>query len=711
MYYIKYNEIDLTDLVKVRSVEIPSLPSIEHSSYDVFERHGNIYNGASYNNREINLVLLIYPDRPEGYDPNNPVHVNNMNDTYDMYVNDVKRAFYTKEECRLFCGNEELYMWCVPVGDITITELGVCCAEIEVDLIAYDPYWYSTKTNCVNNYNRNTFQITNNSDLAVYPTLQIGMTKNTTFVQIQNQTNGKTILIGGIPSVEGEVVERNTNILSDPCENTSGWTATASAPIESGRTAGGSITVNNGGWGFVLSRTGGGDTTWKGAACRKQLNQPVKDFKVRVGMTHNSGGTNGDPSRPYENNYEQATSGSKTTYYQVTADSGLILRKEASTSSEKLCTIPYGTKLTGTLSNGWLRTTYSGKTGYCYSQYLKKITSDSTTTTSQCNMVTNKATAIRNTPYKTAKNNGTIPAGTLIRVIFSEKYPAEHENSSLKNIFYKLAKPYNGASGYVLIEDVAKASDYEVDYEEEQRTADDKTGVVELYGFSSNNIQLFKLSMNDKSEYYEHTYPSITKNGKVFLEDSANTPNPKTHTDYNDSGKKVENVLSGKVVNGWQEFNGELYIERINNVWSAYVQNKKNGSVTKEIKSSSVTDTTNGNEQLSYLVMYFGTTQSGSSDGTLEPTNKCSDMSIAHIEVKTGTEIDNRVEYNVIEFGRGDVLTINCSIPSVRLNDVECNELVDIGSSFFELEPGENTIKIASDDTPNIDVLWIDKRL
>ena len=152
MYYIKYNEIDLTDLVKVRSVEIQSLPSIDHSSYDVFERHGTIYNGATYNNRDINLVLLIYPDDPEDY---------------DIYVNDVKRAFYTQEECRLFCGNEELYMWCVPVGDITITELGPYCAEIEVDLIAYDPYWYSINQNIVNNVDQKKFKVTNDSDIAV----------------------------------------------------------------------------------------------------------------------------------------------------------------------------------------------------------------------------------------------------------------------------------------------------------------------------------------------------------------------------------------------------------------------------------------------------------------------------------------------------------------------------------------------------------------
>ena len=418
------------------------------------------------------------------------------------------------------------------------------------------------------------------------------MTKSSTFVQIENQTTQERILIGGIPSVEGTTIEKNTKILADYCESTSGWTTTT-APIEADRSTGGTMTINSGGWGLMLASTGSGDTTWKGSCYKKTLDTPVKDFHVRVCMTHNSTGTNGDPSRPYTNDSSTSssttvTSGTTSLYYLVQPSEGLILRKSASTSSAKLCTIPKGTKLTGTLSNGWLKTTYNGKSGYCYANYVTPITSTNTVTTTtsgvtECNYVTKKSTAIRNTPYKTAKNNKTIPAGTCIRVITSSKYPSEHENKDLKNIFYKLAKPYNGASGYVLIDNLTKASDYTVDYEDTVITADDKTGVVELYGFSSNNVQLFKLSMNDKTEYYEHTYPSITKNGKVFLEDSSTIQKPKTHTDYSDTGKKVENILSGKVKNGWQEFNGELHIERVNNKWYAYAFNKKDGNIIKEI--------------------------------------------------------------------------------------------------------------------------------
>lgn len=54
----------------------------------------------------------------------------------------------------------------------------------------------------------------------------------------------------------------------------------------------------------------------------------------------------------------------------------LLLRSKASTSSQKLATVPGGTELTvlGT-SGGWTKTTYNGHTGYVSTQYLMEKTS------------------------------------------------------------------------------------------------------------------------------------------------------------------------------------------------------------------------------------------------------------------------------------------------------------------------------------------------
>ena len=687
MYYIKYNEIDLTDMVKVREVEIPSLPTIEHSSIDIFERDGGIYNGASYGTREIRLTFIIKPD--------------DKND-YEDYVRDVKRAFYTKEEARLFCGDENLYMWCVPVDEMRIVELGEGCAEAEVNLVSYDPYWYSVDQQGMNNDDKKNFTVDNESDANVYPIIQVGFTKDTTFFQIRNRSTNETILIGGIPEKEKNTIKKNTRVLKDAMETTSGWSNT-SAPIDAGRSTGGTLSVTSDGKGLMCGNFGSASdgAVWHGACYKKSIDTPIKDFKVRIRMKHNSTGVNGDPSHPYQNDTEPPISGSKKTYYKVTARSGLRLRKSASTSSAKLLTIPYGTKLTGTVSKGWLKTTYNGKTGYCYAQYLKNVTSDDTVTSKERNYVTMKSTAIRASASKKATNKKTIPAGKCIRCYYDTKYPTTGKDD-VKGKFYKLAKPYDGTTGYVWIENLVQANEYEVDYDPDIETADDKLGVVELYGFSANNVQLFKLSMVDDNEFYEFTYPLIRKNGEDFLKDKTVAPEPKKVTTYNGDTKKVKAILSGKY-GSWNEFYGELYIERIKNKWYAYVSKIKEGEVVKKIKSKTVTDKDNQDEELSYIVIYFGTT------GNAE---KASGMAITDINVYTATKIEDNKEYNFQELEAGDMLTIDNSVPAVYLNDEERNDLIDVGSSFFPLEPGENYIKIASDDdVPNVDIMWNNKYL
>ena len=687
MYYIKYNEIDLTDMVKVREVEIPSLPSIEHSSIDIFERDGGVYNGASYGTREIKLTFIIKPDN---------------RDDYEQYVQDVKRAFYTKEEARLFCGDENLYIWCVPVDDMVITELGEGCAEGEVNLVSYDPYWYSVDQQAVNNNDKKKFTVENESDTNVYPVIQVGFTRDTTFFQIRNRSTNETVLIGGVPEKQNNTIKKNTRVFKDTMETTSGWTNT-SAPIDAGRSTGGTLSVTSDGKGLMCGNFGSASdgAVWHGACYKKSIDTPVKDFKVRIRMKHNSSGKNGDPSHPYQNETTPPISGSKKTYYKVTAKSGLRLRKSASTSSTKLLTIPYGTKLTGTVSKGWLKTTYNGKTGYCYAEYIKDVTSDSTVTSKERNYVTMKSTAIRATASKKATNKKTIPAGTCIRCKYDTKYPTTGKDD-VKGKFFELAKPYDGTKGYVLIENLVQANEYEVDYEPEIETADDKLGVVELYGFSANNVQLFKLSMVDDNEFYEFTYPLIRKNGEDFLKDKTIAPEPKKVTTYNGDTKRVESILSGKY-GSWNEFYGELYIERIKNRWYAYVQKIKDGQPGKKIKAQPVTDKANQDEELSYIVIYFGTT------GNAE---KASGMAITDINVYTATKIEDNKEYNFQEFEVGDILTIDNSIPAVYLNDEERNDLIDVGSSFFPLEPGDNYIKVASDDdVPNIDILWNNKYL
>ena len=68
MYYLKYNGVDLTQLVKVREVNLPSLPSIEHSEIEMWEMDGNLFSSLSYGNREIEISAIIQPLDPNDLD-------------------------------------------------------------------------------------------------------------------------------------------------------------------------------------------------------------------------------------------------------------------------------------------------------------------------------------------------------------------------------------------------------------------------------------------------------------------------------------------------------------------------------------------------------------------------------------------------------------------------------------------------------------------
>ena len=735
-YYIEYNNIDLTDIVGVRQVEMPGLPSMSHSDINMFERDGNVFNGLSYGNRKINITFLVKSRDPE---------------EYELRLYDAKRAFYTKEEAKLYCGSKDYYMWCVPEGEMTVSELTTGCAECEVTLIAYDPYWYSDTVNVTNNNDKKAFTVKYNGDVPVYPILSVGFGAGTdsnkdgayTFVQIENQANGDRILIGGIPSTEGQVIKAGTKVVSDPMESTGGW---SNHNGFTNRSSGAKFTPTDSECGLICRDFGSTVTgsTWHGACWERTIqsygktNTDVSSFQVRVRMNHNSTGTNNDITYPYENEYKAGdkkttTTTTKTYYYEVTA-SALWLRKGASTSYGKITAMPKGTRLKDEgRKNGWMQTTYNGKTGWCYTSYLKQVVVDNTVSVTtggdpECNYATIKSTAIRATPSKSATNKKTIPAGKCIRINAytehensnsykycslcngkckitnkdDEKY-SEHQNCDK---YYKMAKSYDGQTGYVLEKDLIPAKDYCVEYDYEIDMADDKTGIIEVYGLAADGTQLFRMGMYDDNKYYEFTYPMIYRNNgsglTQFLVDKTTAPNAKTITTYSDSGKKVDKRLSGKY-GDWNEFYGELYIERVKNRWYAYVQKIIDGQIVKEIKSSAVTDNSTNGKNLHKIVIYSGTQDS---------TEDASVMSITHIEVKTAAEIDETVEFTCQEFEAGDIIEIDNSIPEVRLNGRERNDLIDVGSAFFALEPGDNKIKVASDDSlVNVDVIWSDKKL
>ena len=666
---------------------MPSLPTMSHSSIEMFERDGAVYNGMSYDTRSIRITFVIKKDNA---------------DDYETAVRDVKNTFATKEEAPLYLGKEDRYIWCVPIDDLYITEVGTYCATGEVNLIAYDPYWYDNEILSVNSDSK-TITVDVTGDVETPPTIHIGTGSDASFYQIENITTGEKILLGEIPRGTSSATKKKyETILSDNMKSTSGWTQ-SSTNIDGGMATGGTIAVTSGGNGIKCGDFGSASSgsKWHGACYMKNLPKPVKNFKVRIRMDHNSTGTNGDPTvkTPYKNDPEYGNV--PNYYYKTTAE--LNLRKSASLKSKVLLVIPKGTKLEGTASEGFLKTTYKDKTGYCSLSYLKKYKGSSGKTKTQQNFVTTMKTPIRASAKKKSMNKCSIPIGKCIRCIVNPSYV----DKDAKITYYELAKAYKGITGYVAKANLVDASDYQIVYDKETyKTADDKTGICTIFGYSSDGTQLFSLNLIDNNQYYEFTYPLIRKNGEDFLKDVTKAPNPKTTKTYSEQNGKLiatkKYKLSG-AYGEWNDFYGELYIERINNDWYAYVKkmvSNKDFEPTKSISTMTVTDTKNSDKDLNYIVLYIGTTGE---------SNKACGMCIGHVEVKSDVSIEseNPDDTNWQGFEEGDAITIDCGNSTVEVNQIDTPGIIDIASDFFNLVPGENIIKVVTDDAdPSITITY-----
>ena len=253
----------------------------------------------------------------------------------------------------------------------------------------------------------------------------------------------------------------------------------------------------------------------------------------------------------------------------------------------------------------------------------------------------------------------------------------------------------NKIKGYIEKAAIKRAFDMDansVKYEDDPGYADDKLGTVEVYGFNTNGNQLFKLCMFDDNPYFEYTQPQVRIGSRVVLKDTSKTPKPKPKTETSQNQTTTSYYLSGKH-GDWNDFIGWFTLTRkkVGNqyVWDVEVTKEKDGKVVNRQASRNLKYTDLPTDELSYLAIYIGTNAA--------TMNKCSAMCISHIEVqslnpKTSTEQD------VTYFKQGDVLDLDFEHSNCYLNRELRNDLVDIGSTYFSIDPGETEIVVNSDD-------------
>lgn len=676
-YEVTYAGVPLHDYVSIRNVKRTVLPPRENFTKNIPSQHGEFYMGHKYAPREITLECTLKANSREDF-------VDGLNEL--AFILDVNVP------SKMIIGdNPDKYVYAVLDGTVDVEKIRHN-GKMELKFVCYDPYIYAEEEDFFEDEpmknNAKAITIQNGGSTSAYPVLDIGFTKDAHFVQCTDVA-GRTVLVGTPPDVDKTQGTFNPEVLKDHCEVLTNWTSVGNI-IDDG-IVDGDLVVNAGGWGFTCSNFGSSSEGWHGGARRRNLSSEVKDFKVEVKMMHNS---KGDLRKTGAGTTAPSTSGGTTVKYQITADPSLRVRSTRSTSGSVLTKIPKGKIVSvSDIQNNWGKVTYNSKTGYIYMQYTKKVqtSSSSGSSSSSTSYKTTDNLRVRKgrgTKYATLT---TIPKGKTVSV------------SDIKDNWGKVT--YNGKTGYSSMKYMQKVTTKSkistlADEVNDTITAEDRMGKVEVYGFDKNGNKLFKMSLKDTSEWYEHTYPEIQIGSKVELTENSKTPAPKTTKVKDEKNEKktvTKKIDSGKHGN-WNEFEGWFTIERKSNKWKCKIEKiDSSGKVIRKIETSTLSSSSYPTGALANIVVWFGKYKDNIAVDV---------MNVNEIYVTNVGTAPKPTENKPI-FKNGDSLIIDFGDQTSRVlrrgQTISMMQNMDIGSEFFACPTGESQIGVKSDDK-NIDV-------
>lgn len=684
-YYFMYNDNVISDSFLVTSIKRSLLPSKDIQTLEVMSRDGKIFNGSKYAPLEYTIQILVQGETEANL---------------RIQLRALKDLLSSKSIVKM-ATRPDRYGYGIITDEITMdekTNVDVLCT---IKITCYIPYFYSTEECLFTNLKSlKTMQVQNKGGMATKPFVTVGFNTQANFFQLQNVTTNQTLLLGKYPSIEKDTINESNEVLYDTCTTTSNWT-TSTLPIDDNRTVGGTLGVTSQTSGLCIGSlpTSTSTTKWKGVEVRRNLKSAQDEFKMTAEITFKSTGTNGDPT-VIPSDEETGSVGTTSTYYVVNT-STLNVRKLPTTSSQIMGTLNRGYELRGgSLTNGWLafvdtNIDSSGGTLYVSAAYLKAKTETTTVSTTKRNVVVNHATMLQASPTCDSTVLVNIPKDAVLR-IYSDHVETSYDSDNKQRQWYKLATPYKGYMGWVCRGNLYSwnAGDpvTKIEYDRELETADDKTGTFEIYGMGINNERIFKVQLWDDNEYYEFNQPSITVGvNHILFKDSTIAPAPKSYKTESNGQVKYTNYLSG-VYGSWNDFYGHISIERTKNsdgnyTWTYNISKLWNGSVILN-KKGSLKIPNVATEKLAYIILYMGTYSS---------IAKCTDMALNSIKI-TGKDTNFDTNVDTIAFQKGDILDIDFENRNVYINHEQRNDLVDIGSEYFDIVKGDNQIKIFSND-------------
>jgi phage-related protein len=682
-YTFIYNGVNLTNLVGVRTVDTTVLPPRENHAITIWERPGSIYNSYRFGERTIKVTFLIRASQQEYR--SNPYCMENK-------LNTLRNVFKVAAPKALYLGSRNRYILAVPEGDFRMTELRYDCYECEIQFICHNPEYYSSSVSASNNLtastygmrgisnNSNTIEVYNGGNASAYPIINIGINNSTSFVQVENTTNGNKFLLGSYPKAGIPTESKYKLVFNDDMSNSNNWATKPKYPIDSNRDQLGSVGATEDGSGIIIASAGGGSSLWKGVSAQRQINDRPVNFELKAMLHLNSSGVNGDPTVPQLK--EGAIDPNSIEYFYKVVAPSVPIRATQEIYGDIVGSCNKGESIFTDLpiTNGWIQTE-EGR--YCEAIYFKKYIAD----TSESDVATNVAIKEGIEEINLMSRPSDDPSESILLATIPSNGLALRVHKSLYNGYYKLYVPYNGKIGYIDKSMVEPAKDMSAEYPVEDITVSDdyKTGICEVYGYSESGTKLFKLCLSDENRYYSFVTPTVYVGDNKVLEDITTVSGSNKAEDIDEYNVGYDYLLDNTC--DWNNFYGELGIRRENNRWQAWIYKIENGVTVKKLIFKEQEVSGASDEPLHYIVVYMG---------AQDPTNMCG-ISITNVQVKSILTDDYSSGANLAPFNIGDEIKIDCYNAKVYLNNKLYND-IDIGSQFIELVTGNNVLKFASED-------------
>lgn len=660
-YEVYYGDTPLHDYVTVLNVKRTILPSRENQVKDASGIFGSIYLGYKYAAKTITLECSLITYSKEEY----------LEGLKALgYVLDVKEP-----QKMVISDAPDRYCYAILSGD-TEPEKSFYTGKVTLTFMCYDPYdyandWKSVEAEYINRL-APTIRVAilhNEGSVETYPVLSFTFSKEAYFAQCSND-DGQVVLVGTPPSGDKDSVDiADANVLEDECETLDGWLNTGLV-IDNG-TIDGDLTINESGYAITCTNYGSNAEGWHGGARRKNLSREVENFKIKINMEHISTMSKSDATNTTTGNY------------YVSHSPSINVRSGRSKKYKKLGSLKKGTILNVTnIRSGWGQIVYEGKTGYVYMNYLTKASSnDSSSKSGSYKVTADPYIRIRKSRGTKYKQIGTIKKGVTVSV------------TSIKSGWGKVN--YSGKTGYVYMKYMKKISaSTRADEITDVESVEDRMSRCELYGFDSNGNKLFKVAMNDLSSYYEYSEPVIQIGSKDVYTDGLKVP-AANRTRVKENGKWVSKKIDSGAYGKWNKFKGTFTISRTTKdgkqYWECDV--KKFDSGWNNVIEHGVTGVLQNESypkgKLSNILIWMGAFKDK------PPVDVCN---VTKIDVEDLNPIIDVEDKNVPIFKAGDELTIDFSDGSVKLNDENFLDQLDLGSYFFGCESGDTPIAIMTDD-------------